>query len=95
MSLRPIRVADSFLDYRIAGTGLAQERKNTLAGLVCLGQHGGAGLGQDVGLGELDHFRSHVDVGDAGLSSLQVFSGNVQGLDGVLQTVLGSAQICT
>ena len=79
-------MAAPLLDYR--ATGLAQERKNTLAGLVCLGQHGGAGLGQDVGLGELDHFLSHVDVRDAGLSGLQVLIGDVQGLDRVLKAVL-------
>src|SRR6478609_7997593 len=88
-------MAALLLNYRTAGTGLAQEGKNTLAGLVGLGQHGGAGLGQDVCLGELDHFLSHVDVGDAGLSGLQVFTGNVQRLDGVLETVLRGTQVRT
>src|SRR5690349_14545842 len=44
---------------------LAQQREDALGRLVRLGQHRGAGLLQDVELGELRHLGRHVHVADA------------------------------
>ena len=56
--------------------------------MVGLGQHGGRRLAQDVVLGEFHHLLRHVDVADAGFGCRQVFVGNTQVVDGVVDTVL-------
>src|SRR4051794_15876837 len=49
-----------------------QELQHLLRRLVRLGQHRGAGLGQDLAPGELHHLLGHVRVTDAALGSREV-----------------------
>src|SRR4051812_39886321 len=57
---------------RVYGVLLSQEAEDALRGLVGLGQHAGAGLLQDLQLGEGDHLGGHVHVADAALGGGQV-----------------------
>ena len=47
---------------------LLEEAENTLSILVRLRQHRRTGRWQDLSLGEVRHFRRHVDVADGGFS---------------------------
>ena len=73
--------------------GLAQQLENALRNLVGLGQHGLGGLHQDVVLGVAHHFLGDVGVADGGLGVLDVLGHHGQVVGGVLQTVLGGAQV--
>src|SRR4051794_2140807 len=70
---------------------LAKERKDSLAALVGLRQHRGAGLLQDVELRELRHLRRHVDVADAGLGGRQVLLVGRQVVQAMLEAGLAPA----
>ena len=71
----------------------AEEREDTLRGLVGLREHRGAGLGQDLVPGELDHFLRHVGVADAALRGGQVLDRDVEVVDGVVEPVLDGTQV--
>ena len=75
--------------------GLAEEPQDRLGDLVGLAEHGGAGLLQDLGSGEVDHFCCHVHVADSGLRSGQVLAGHLQVGDGAFQTVLDRTEIAS
>ena len=62
--------------------------------LVCLSQHSLSRLNQNVHLGVLHHFLSHVSITDTAVCSGQVLAGGIQVVDGVLQTVLESPEGC-
>ena len=70
---------------------LLQQLQHALGHLVGLGQHRLGGLDQDVVLGVRHHLLRHVGVADGGLGVLDVLSHDAQVVDGVVQTVLGSA----
>src|SRR3954471_11310143 len=72
--------------------GLAEQAENCLRGLVGLGQHGGAGLLQDLVLGEVDHLLSHIDVTDARLGGHEVLLVRGRHRQRVLEAVLGRAE---
>ena len=68
--------------------GSAKESQDRLRYLVGLAEHGGAGLLQDLGSGETDHFCCHVCVADPGFGSGQVLARHLQVGDGALKAVL-------
>src|SRR6185436_16754104 len=70
-----------------------QEREHALAGLVGLGQHRGAGLGQDLALGEVHHLCGHVHVADPALGCRHVLGCDREVVDGVLEAVLHGTEV--
>src|SRR3954453_9337145 len=70
-----------------------EEREDRLGRLVGLGQHGRAGLAEDLSLGEGHHLRGHVGVTDAGLRRREVLDGDAEVADGVLEAVLDRTEL--
>ena len=60
--------------------------------LIRLCKHSLCRLNQNAVLGVVHHFLSHIYVADTGFCGSDVLSGNTQVVDGMLQTVLDSAQ---
>ena len=73
--------------------GSLEQLEHRLRGLVGLREHGGAGLGEDLALGEVDHLGRHVDVADAALGRRQVLDGDVEVVDRVLEPVLVGTEL--
>ena len=74
------------------GVLVPQEAEDALRGLVGLGQHRGAGLLQDLQLGEVDHLGGHVHVADAALGRGQVLLVGGEVVERVLEAVLHRAE---
>src|SRR4051812_46006914 len=72
--------------------GLAEQAEDALGALVGLGEHGRAGLGEDLELGLVDHLLGDVDVADAALGAGEVLLEDADVVDRVLEPVLHGAQ---
>src|SRR5689334_3112189 len=70
------------------GRSALQEREDALRDLVRLAEHGGAGLHQDLVLGEVGHLHGHVGVPDLGVRRRQVLGRNLEAGHRGLETVL-------
>src|SRR6185312_4797844 len=77
------------------GRFLTEQLEDRLRDLVGLGEHGGAGLLQDLRAGHVGHFHRIVGVLDARLGSRQVGGGGGEVSDGRLEAVLGRAEAGT
>src|SRR5699024_4607571 len=73
----------------------AEQGEDALRELVGLGQHGGAGLLEDVGAGVADHLVGHVGVADPRLRGGEVLDRDLQVVDRVVEAVLLRTQIRT
>ena len=72
---------------------LLEQLEDALRDLVRLGKHSLSRLDQDVVLGVGHHLFRYVGIADAGLCILDVLLHDGEVVCGVLQTVLGSAQV--
>jgi hypothetical protein len=69
---------------------LLEQGENALRQLVGLGQHGGAGLLQDLTTGQGGGFRCKIGVLDPAARCREIFRGGLQVADGALEAVLQS-----
>ena len=74
---------------------LLQELQDRLRSGVGLREHGGAGLQEDLVLGEVDHLEAHVGVDDRRLRRREVLGGHLKVRDGRLEPVLDRTELAT
>ena len=66
---------------------LLEQLEHALGLLVGLGEHRLGGLGQHVHLGVLHHLFRHIGVADPAVGAGHVLGGDIEVVDGVLETV--------
>ena len=72
---------------------LLQQLQDHLTLLVGLGEHSVRSLMQYLIFGQTDGLTCHVGIPDLGFGCLEVFSSNVQSLDGMFESILVGTEI--
>lgn len=83
----------AFFYQNMITVALLEKLHYHLSLLVGLGEHRISGLAQDLVLGEVNHFGSHVGIADYRFGSLHIFSAYVDTFDRHFQSVLISTEV--